>query len=398
MTTIPTADNEVHETTDNEVQVATATILVVEDDTHLMEGIRDILELNKYAVLTATNGIRGLAALEEHAEEPPDLIVSDIMMPQMDGYEFFEKVRADQSWVKIPFIFLTAKGERDDVHLGKQMGAEDYVIKPFDAEDLLVAVDARLRRHRQVMEVQKKEVDEVKGQIMNIINHEFRTPLTYIVAYADMMDRDSGTLSDEESKLFLRGINAGANRLRRLVENFIMLVGLMTGDAQSTYEWRKTQYANYKDMLRAAISKYQPLAEEKQVSLIYDVADDLPPILTDAEYLTAALECLLDNAIKFTEESGKTISVNVYQEYDHVCFKVRDEGKGIPTAALKNIFKPFYQYDRETKEQQGAGSGLAIVAGVMKLHGGTTHVESTEDRGSTFTMRVPILTEETELP
>jgi two-component system sensor histidine kinase/response regulator len=380
----------------NEVKEPTATILVVEDDTHLMEGIRDILELNQYDVLTATNGVRGLEVLKKH-NNPPDLIVSDIMMPQMDGYEFFQKVRADQNWVKIPFIFLTAKGERDDVHRGKQMGAEDYVIKPFDAEDLLVAVDARLRRHRQVMEVQAKEVDEVKGQIMNIINHEFRTPLTYIVAYADMMDRDSGTISDDESKLFLRGINAGANRLRRLVENFIMLVGLMTGDAQETYEWRRTQYANYKDMLRIAISKYEPLAEEKNVSLTYEVAESLPPILCDAEYLTAALECLIDNAIKFTERPGRTVSVSAYQEYDHICFKVRDEGKGIPPAALKNIFKPFYQYDREANEQQGAGSGLAIVAGVMKLHGGATHVESAEDRGSTFTMRVPIMTEETEL-
>ncbi len=376
---------------------STATILVVEDDTHLMEGIRDILELNKYDVLTATNGVRGLEVLQKHAS-PPDLIVSDIMMPQMDGYEFFKRVRADQNWVKIPFIFLTAKGERDDIHLGKQMGAEDYVIKPFDAEDLLVAVDARLRRHRQVTEIQQQEVDEVKGQIMNIINHEFRTPLTYIVAYADMMDRDAGKLNDEESKLFLRGINAGANRLRRLVENFIMLVGLMTGDAQTTYEWRRTRFSSYRDMLRVVMSKYEPLAEEKHLSLTYTIADNLPPIMADAEYLNAALECLIDNAIKFTEKPGKTVSVRVYQEYDHICFTVRDEGKGIPPVALQNIFKPFYQFDREANEQQGAGSGLAIVAGVMKLHGGTSHVESVEHQGSTFTLRVPVLNEATESP
>jgi signal transduction histidine kinase len=381
---------------ENEPKESLATILVVEDDTHLMEGIRDILELNAYDVLTATNGQRGLDVLRQQSS-PPDLIVSDIMMPHMDGYEFFDRVRADQNWVKIPFIFLTAKGERDDIHLGKQMGAEDYVVKPFDAEDLLVAVDARLRRHRQVSAIQEQEIHEVKSQIMNIINHEFRTPLTYIVAYADMMNRDASSLSDEESRLFLRGINAGAHRLRRLVENFILLVGLMTGDAQATYEWRKTQIANYRDMLHVVANTYGPLAEEKRLSLTYHVDPDLPPIIGDGEYLTAALECLVDNAIKFTPERGKTVSVRVFQKNSYICFEVRDEGKGIPAVALQNIFKPFYQYDRDINEQQGAGSGLAIVAGVMNLHGGTSHVESAVNRGSTFTLRVPILTSATDL-
>ena len=381
--------------TESEVEEPTATILVVEDDTHLMEGIRDILELNHYAVLTATNGVRGLEALEDRPA-PPDLIVSDIMMPQMDGYEFFDRVRADQNWVKIPFIFLTAKGERDDIHRGKQMGAEDYVIKPFDAEDLLVAVESRLKRHQQMMDIQEKEVGEVKGQIMNIINHEFRTPLTYIVAYADMMNQDSGALNDDDSKVFLRGIGAGANRLRRLVENFIMLVGLLTGDAQETFEWRKMPFASYNDMLRVVMGKYAPLAEEKKLSLTYTVDNNLPAITSDAEYLTAALECLIDNALKFTTEPGQAIHVHVYQERDTICFEVRDEGQGIPEDVLPKIFQPFFQHDRETNEQQGAGSGLAIVAGVMKLHGGIAHVDSIEDQGSTFTMSVPILTDETE--
>ncbi len=204
-----------------------------------MEGIRDILELNGYDVLTATNGSVGLEVLESQAQ-PPDLIVSDIMMPRMDGYAFFNAVRAQESWIAIPFIFLTAKGERDDIFRGKSMGAEDYVVKPFDADELLVAVDSRLKRQRQLNQQRDHEVSSIKRNILNILNHEFRTPLTYVVAYADMLHRDADDLGVSDMRAFLRGINAGANRIRRLVENFILLVELETGEAQKTYTWRCT--------------------------------------------------------------------------------------------------------------------------------------------------------------
>ncbi|MBN1967052.1 MAG: response regulator, partial [Anaerolineae bacterium] len=214
------------------------TILVVEDDLHLMEGIRDILEINGYDVLTAKHGANGLDVLRAQAC-PPDLIVSDIMMPRMDGYEFFKAVRAVEDWVAIPFIFLTAKGERDDIRRGKRLGVEDYVVKPFDADDLLVAVAAKLDRKRQLDAVWKGEVADVKQRIVTILNHEMRTPLTYLVAYSDLLNQDADTLRSDDMRGFLRGINAGASRLRRLVENFILLVELETGEAEATFAWRK---------------------------------------------------------------------------------------------------------------------------------------------------------------
>lgn len=385
-----TNDENIEET--GERSAPNATILVVEDDTHLMEGIRDILELNDYRVLTATNGELGLDVLE--TETAPDLIVSDIMMPRMNGYEFFQAVREDENLLNIPFIFLTAKGERDDIHKGKKMGAEDYVVKPFDAEELLVAVKARLDRHRQVTQFQDRKLEEavgeVKDKIMNIINHEFRTPLTYVVAYADMVNNDPENLNRDDLKLFLEGITSGANRLRRLVENFIMLVTISTGEARNTYEWRKTPVSNYNDLLKMVMSQYTPLASEKRLSLAYEVEDDLPPIMGDQEYLNCALECLVDNAIKFTDEPGKTINMRIYRENAYVCFEVQDEGKGIPEKEMKYVWDPMYQINREQDEQQGSGSGLAIVAGITSLHGGSNHVISTHGQGSTFTIRIPV--------
>lgn len=366
-------------------------ILVVEDDLHLMEGIRDILEINGYDVLTAVNGLKGLEVL--HAQSrPPDLIVSDIMMPRMDGYEFFAAVRSVDSWVKIPFIFLTAKGERDDIHRGKRMGAEDYVVKPFDADDLLVAVSAKLKRKEQLDAAWHGEVTDIKRNILTILNHEMRTPLTYVVAYADMLHRDATDLSVDDMRSFLRGINAGANRLRRMVENFILLVELETGEAELTFAWRSKQITNFDALFNSIAEKYQDIAhaQEHPVTLEVHTADDLPPITGDLDYLNAALECLVDNALKFSDKPNSIVKLSASVDGEQVALSVQDQGRGIPADELENIFESFYQINREKYEDQGAGSGLAIVDGVVRLHGGSVSISSTFGQGSTFVIRLPV--------
>jgi signal transduction histidine kinase len=366
-----------------------AQILVVEDDRHLVEGIREILEINGYEVMTASNGEAGLEILRSYPK-PPDLIVSDIMMPRMDGYDFCKEVRARDKWAVIPFIFLTAKGERDDIKRGKSLGVDDYVVKPFDAEELLIVVRAKLATQQIRQKVWQNEVSNIKHNILTILNHEFRTPLTYVVAYADMLHRDADELSKEEMLSFLRGINAGAGRLRRLVENFILLVELETGEAEQTFGWRHNLMVSYMALLRSIAVKYMELAEEKQVTIEVNVEDDLPAIKADHEYLTAALECLVDNAVKFSDKPGTVITLSAYLQDEHVCLAVNDQGRGIPEHELENIFQTFYQIDRDRFEDQGAGSGLAIVDGVTKLHGGSIMVESTPGQGTRFTIQLPI--------
>lgn len=367
-----------------------ATILVVEDDLHLMEGIRDILEINGYEVWTASNGQAGLQVLQDQPHAP-DLIVSDIMMPRMDGYDFFEAVRAEPGWVHIPFIFLTAKGEHEDVKRGKRMGAEDYVIKPFDADDLLVAVSAKLERRQQIERHWQNEVSTIKQNILMILNHEFRTPLTYVVAYADMVHRDADTLSADDMRSFLRGINAGANRLRRLVENFILLVELETGEATQTFNWRSETLTGFEALLGTATAKYLDIAEEKQVTIFVAADEELPPVKADVQYLAAAVECLIDNAVKFSDKPGSEVTVRAYRDGDHVCLAVRDQGRGIPANERENIFQSFYQIERHKYEDQGAGSGLAIANRVTRLHGGQVTLTSAVGEGSEFVIHLPTL-------
>lgn len=378
------------QTGDRDVETAPlkATILVVEDDVHLLEGIHDILELEGYSVLTAQNGQLALDALERQAT-PPDLIVSDIMMPVMDGIEFFHCVRQEPRWVGVPFIFLTAKGERADYYKGMRMGVDDYVVKPYDPTDLLVKIEARLKRQRLLNQAHSKSLSALKRQILTILNHEFRTPLTFVVAYADMLnDTSAGRLSDEQLVTYLKGVSAGADRLRLLVENFILLVEIETGDAQQTYDWRKCAISSLEPIFREARSRTKAVDEGVNPLDVY-IEGDIPMFIGDPEYLAVAVAQLLHNAAKFSEP-GSPIQLGARSDGQRVSIWVKDEGRGIAEKELQQIWESFYQIERATYEDQGAGAGLAIVRGIVQLHGGEVEVASQWGAGSTFTLHLPV--------
>ncbi len=364
------------------------TILVVEDDQHLLDGIRDILELDGYTVWTAQNGVEALAVLQERAESP-QLIVSDIMMPHMDGVEFFKTVRKETRWLNVPFMFLTAKSEKSEYYKGLRLGVDDYIIKPYDPPDLLAKIESKLIRQGDIDRAQTEAISTLKRQILTILNHEFRTPLTFVVAYADMLNNaDAGQLSSNDIMAYLKGVAAGADRLRSLIENFIILVEMQTGDARQTFDWRKCPIVNVADLFEAARSRVKPLLEGTH-PLKTEIENDIPAFIGDAEYLVVAITHLLSNAVKFSE-AGKQITVGANVQHDHINLWVRDEGRGIPPAEHSRIWESFYQIDRAMYEDQGAGAGLAIVRGVARLHGGKVSVSSDVGMGSTFTISLPL--------
>jgi two-component system sensor histidine kinase/response regulator len=362
-------------------------VLVVEDDLNLLEGIRTVLELDGYAVLTAENGVQALEVLRKTPLRP-DLIVSDIMMPHMNGLDLLTAVREEPDWISIPFIFLTALSDRRDKLMGKKLGVDDYVVKPFDTEDLLVAVESRLKRHKAMDQVQRTLVDEMKRRILIILNHEFRTPLTFVVAYADMLSNaGSYNLSTEEILEFLKGVNTGAVRLRRLIENFIQLVELETGTAERTYQTRRAPIENVASLLYDA--KMSVFTSDVEHTCTIQVDSQLPTFLGDVAYLKVALVQLLDNAIKFSPNNlNITMGANADDEWLYLW--VKDNGRGITPEEQVKIWDTFYQIDRDINEDQGAGSGLAIARGIAELHGGTTIVQSEPGKGSTFSIAIPL--------
>jgi two-component system sensor histidine kinase/response regulator len=370
--------------------MADALIMVVEDDLALLEGIRELLELSGYRVLIASNGKEALDLLEK---ERPDLIISDIMMPEMDGYAFHSAVREISQLTSIPFIFLTARGEKSDIRRGRSSGVDDYITKPFDDEDLLAAIRGKLSRFEAVRTQQTEEIADFKHKILLTLSHEFRTPLTYILNYSDLLAQEGGSLSSEDFDEFMVGIKRGAQRLNRLVEDFLILVELESGEARNAYNFRRAQVEDTSAWLRILARRYTAQAEQRGLELKIEVPDGLPHIVVDEAYLSDAIGRLLENAIKFSDSDSKWVRFSADVDKGQLVIRVQDRGIGIADEDLTRLFDVFHQIDRAKREQQGTGSGLAICRGIVELHGGSLQVESELGSGSTFSLVLPLAPE-----
>ena len=362
-------------------------ILVVEDNALLLEGIRDLLEVSGYRVLMAGDAAQALALLEHNH---PDLIVSDIMMPGMDGYELYEQVRLRPDLLDTPFVFVTARGEKADIRRGKELGADDYITKPFEEEDLLVVVRAKLARRQALKQQREDQFSELKRTIVATLSHEFRTPLTYVINYSEMLGSQGGQIDPDDFRQFMQGIRRGAERLHRLVLDFITLVELETGEAESTYQFRRRVIDDISPWLRTVVRRHQEAAEARRLRLEIDVPDGLPPVLADEVYLANAIGRLLDNAVKFSKPTSERIRVWAVADGTSLRLSVEDQGVGIRQEELVSLFALFRQIDRPKQEQQGTGSGLAICRGIVEIHGGKVEVASVYGVGSTFTIQLPL--------
>jgi len=361
-------------------------ILVVEDHKSMSRAIQGILESEGYTVFTATDGIE---ALEMMDEVRPDLILADIMMPRMDGYTLYEEIRACEEWIPIPFIFLTAKSEREDRLRGKKMGAEDYVTKPFDAEELIVIVRSRLGRARAIQKATEASFEQLKQQIVTVLGHELRTPLTYVTGYTDLALEDVSSLSPQEVEEFLHGIKAGADRLNRLVEDLLLLVQIDSGRAGREFKALSSHRRNLPEILKHTVKQFTRQARRRDISLEVRADSDLPPVEICEPYFVDALGRLIENGIKFSQDEAKRVEISAEAGPKWVKIAVSDEGVGIPPEQQEHLFDRFRQLNRDQLEQQGAGLGLAIADELIRLHGGKITVESTPQEGSTFTILLP---------
>lgn len=374
-----------------------ATILLVEDEPSMLEGMYDLMQIADIGynlhVLTAENG---RVALDMVAKQTPDLIVSDIMMPVMNGYELLQSVRRNPEWTHIPFIFLTAKGAYEDVHKGRVSGANLYITKPFNPKELVELIGVQLKRSMQLQTTRQENLGTLKRNLLQILNHEFRTPLTYVTAYLDMILVDTGQGIEDNFSEYLRGVQAGCVRLTKLVSDFIQVLELRTGETEQKL-YRNAVVLNLPVLLADVVTQAQPLSQNQGVTVHYKAPDGLPPVMGVAPKLQNAIGRVLDNAIKFTSKFRRQ-SGNVYVDTavvnQEIHINIRDEGMGFPPQAINRLFELFYQHQRSQFEQQGAGIGLTIAQGLIMLHGGRIDVTSVEETGSTFTIVLPIYQED----
>jgi len=366
--------------------MASEAILVVEDDAAMLDGLRDTLELAGYRVATAGGGASALVLLRTL---DPDLILSDVMMPDMDGFELFRRVRAMPRHIAVPFVFLTARSERSDVRTGMQLGADDYITKPFDESELVDAVAARMRRRVELDAVRHAAYSRLAEQMVQTLNHELRAPLAQLAAFAELLEDAGDDLPADEFDRLIQGVHSGVSRLSSVVADVATLADLRSGRARARFEVRRQRVDDVPAILRSVAMAYRPRAAERGLVLNLDELPDLPAIVADEAYLRDAIGRLLDNAVKFSKAGGGTIRISAHADDLAIRISVADDGIGFDSRLVAEIFDPIRQLDRDQQEQQGLGSGLAIALGLVDLHGGTIEAESELGVGSTLVIRLP---------
>jgi len=340
--------------------------------------------MRDFNVLTASDGVNYMEIMKQRR---PDVVLCDVMMPRMDEYSLLQNTRSDEYLRTIPFIFLTARSSARDKRHAKGIGIDDYLVKPVETEDLTLAISNVLRREENILAQTKRQIDLLHNKIINALQHEFRTPLAFILGYAELLaDGSTEELDVETLRTATDAILEGGWRLQSMIERFLLLA-----DLQNRRQLPNTgSIVEVTALMTAQTHRFSNEAAEAGlvVSLECDVDD--PTVLGDSIYIEEAIKRLVENAIQYRREESIRIQLVVLAEDSYLGVCVRDDGQGIPADKLAVLRNPFEQVDREDRAQPGIGLGLALVQQVARLHGGYFQIDSNEGEGSTFTLWLPL--------
>lgn len=363
-------------------------ILIVEDNLTLLENIAFELEMREYQVTQVNNGKAAVEFLRQSAEQP-DIIVSDIAMPDMDGYELLEEVRATEAWQAIPFIFLTAFDSSNSMRISKGLGVDDYLVKPFDPEDLVAALENKLKRTQQIRTHTERGLDATRRELMSMITHELRTPLTIIHSSTALLEKSLANLSDEMTDQIMTFLRSGTARMNRLVNRIIFMVQIEGGHLTQAFQMSSKMH-DLNTITKQVLQRFDDDAPAPDVEISVQLSDDPLPVRGVETYLKLMIDELIDNAVKFSA-AGQTVTVTTIRDKDTVQLTVSDKGAGIPKDQGHKIWERFTQINREDQEQQGVGIGLSLVREIVETHGGQCEVQSEVGEGTTAVLTMPLM-------
>jgi two-component system, sensor histidine kinase and response regulator len=343
-----------------------AHILLVEDEPAVRATAEGVLTSFGYAVTAVSDGAKALEALGS-CSEPTDLILSDVRMPFVDGFQLLERVRAHPQWHKIPFIIVSARAESADLRMGMSLGADDYVTKPYRPADLRKALEVRLQRARQLSDVSANQ----QRFLSRILPHELRTPLTAVIGYADLMldsAAEGKTLPVEALHEYGRMIKQSGESIFRIVKNLMFWQRLETpseqlGQSQNPFPVRETLTAADLNRLTESIAR--------QMGRMHDVEVTMPPSVT-VNVTTPGFEFiashLIENAFKYSMP-GALVRVSGIVSEKTFTLSVADFGRGMTPQQIARIGM-FRQFERDRFEQQGLGMGLMLAKTFARMSGG----------------------------
>jgi len=360
------------------------TILIVDDNPTNIGVLTDYLKADGFTILSARDGETGL---KRAAYALPDIILLDVMMPGIDGFEACRQLKSNPKTQAIPVIFMTALANVEDKVKGFQAGAVDYVTKPIQQEEVLARVTTHLRLRDLTTELQEKnrqleELNASKDRFFSIVAHDLKSPFNPLLGLALLLAQTPDQTSLAEIRQMAEGIYKSAHNVHSLLENLLTWARAESGRMKYAPE-----RLNLREIAQQSLELLAENATVKQVTLHNELSECW--VMADPEMLDSVFRNLIANALKFTSAGG---SVRLTARADHAQIEIAiaDTGVGIEPHNLARLFRlDEHLTTRGTAEEGGTGLGLVICKDMIERHGGRIWAESEAGRGTTVRFTLP---------
>ncbi len=360
------------------------TILVIEDEEEIRKNLAIFLRFSDFQVFEAENGKQGI---EMALEILPDLIISDVMMPIVDGFGVLKELQNRPETFDIPFLFLTAKYSNLDIREGMNLGADDYISKPFDFDEIIRSINKRLEKKNKKFNELQTKIESLQLNIKNAMPHEIRTPLNIILGLTDFLKTQYDNISKSELIEILDSIHSGAKRMQNLFEKYLFFANLeLLSNSYIERNNLKKFKTDYPDTLIYDII-FEIAYREKRTDDL-DIELESGTIKIQDYYLIKIVGEIADNCMKFSEK-GKKIIVKSKKEEQYYVLSITDFGRGLTQTQIENI-DAYVQFERKMYEQQGSGLGLVIVKKITEIHDGKFSINSKINEYTTVKVALPL--------
>jgi two-component system, sensor histidine kinase and response regulator len=357
----------------------TPNILIVDDAPNNLQILGYILECEGYKIHKA---LSGLTALQLVDKIKPDLILLDIMMPGMNGFEVCSKIKENQKLNEIPIIIISALNDTSNIVRAFNDGAADYITKPFQAEEVKARVATHLKLYQQKNELQKLNAE--KDKFFSIIAHDLKSPFNSIVGFSQLLVENVGNNDFDGIEKYAEIILNSSERAMELLTNLMEWSQAQTGRMEFNPE-----FIDILHFMNDITPIFENIAGQKSISIEMDLPASAI-IFADKAMISTVMRNLITNAIKFTKPGGKII-ISVTEAPNEVMISVTDSGIGIPRNRIDKLFHIYESYSTPgTQNEKGTGLGLVLCKEFIKKHGGNIHVKSEVGKGSVFSFTIPM--------
>ncbi len=377
---------------EQERTIRNSLILVVDDNLKNLQLMGTLLKENNFKVSIANGGHKALQMADKLM---PDLILLDVMMPEIDGYEVCRRLKQNASTESIPVIFLTAKVETEDIVKGFRVGGVDYVTKPANREELLARINTHLelKRSREIIKEQNealtqsneklKELNNTKDKFFSIIAHDLKNPLGSFKGLAEVLYKEYDSFSYEEARDAIRMMYSASDRVYALLENLLEWARVQTGKIACHPE-----RFNLRRIAEDSLIIVSAASAKKNI-VLDDRVDPELQVYADPNIITAVVRNLISNAIKFTPNGGKII-VDANVRGGLCTVGILDTGVGMNEETLAGLFKiESNRSNPGTENEKGTGLGLILSREFVALNKGEIWAESKPGEGSSFYFTIP---------